>query len=103
MQDQLKNLFETAVSETGADLKEGADVVAAYAAQRVALLATMIGLPGYEQAVIVERDNVALFAGLHASSVSDAARERLLGVIHGSLVLGAQSLVDSSTQDEEGL
>lgn len=97
MEETLKNLLESALEETGADLEATTSEVALYAAQRTAVLATLVGLNGYEQAVIAERDNVALRAGLSAVSVADAARERLLGVIQGALFLGAQMLANQAS------
>ena len=95
MEDQLKNLLESALQETGADLQATASEVALYAAERVAILATLIGQPGYELAVIAERDNVVLMSGINAVNQADAVRQRIIGVIQGALFLGAQALANS--------
>lgn len=95
MEEQLKNLLESALSETGADLQETASAVALYAAERTAILAVLIGQPGYELAVIAERDNVVLMSGINAVDQADAVRQRIIGVIQGALFLGAQALANS--------
>ena len=96
MEATIKNLLESALAETGADLEQTASEIALYAAERTAYLATIIGLDGYEQAVIAERDNVVLRAGLAAVGEADATRERIIGVIHGALFLGAQALANGA-------
>lgn len=94
MEEQLKNLLESALAETGADLQKTVSEVALYAAERTAILATLIGQPGYELAVIAERDNVVLMSGLQAVDQADAVRQRIIGVIQGALFLGAQGLAN---------
>lgn len=96
MEASIKNLLESALSELGSDLEKTTDEVAMYAAERTAVLATIIGLPGYEAAVIAERDSVALFAGLNAVEVAEKTRERILGIIQAALFLGAQMLFNSA-------
>ena len=91
----LKNMLEIALAEISADLESTVDGVAAYAAQRMAVLATLVGQPGYEEAVIAERDNVAMFAGIGAVDTADAAAQRLLGIVQGVLSLGAQLLANA--------
>ena len=89
MQDQFENLLRSAIEETGADLERSAAEVAAYMSTRVATLALLVGQVGYEQAVIAERDNVALFAGLRAVEQADAASARIFGLIQGALFFAA--------------
>lgn len=89
MQDQFKALLDTALEETGASLERSTAEVAAYAAERTAILATLVGLQGYEQAVIAERDNVVLFAGLQAVEEASEIRLRILSIIQGALFMAA--------------
>ena len=79
MEEQLKALLESAIAETGADLSTAVDEVALYAAERMAVLATLIGQVGYEQAVIAERPNGALMAGISAGGSAHAPRPRRRG------------------------
>lgn len=90
--DELERLLKDAAKETGRDLQFNTVAVAAYAAERTAYLSTLVGQPGFEEAVRAERDNVALKAGLTAVATADAADARLIGIIQGVLFLGARSL-----------
>lgn len=90
MKQELKNVLDAAIKETGVAVKADSAELAAYAAQRAAILATLIGQPGYELAVIAERDNVVLKAGIAAVGQADAAQARLIGVIQGALGISAQ-------------
>ncbi len=93
IEPDFEDLLEEAAKSTGVELVNGAKEVAAYAAQRAAVLATLVGRPGYQQAVIAERDNVALFAGVSGVDKADAGQQRLIGIIQGALALGAKALV----------
>lgn len=92
IETDLEHLLETAVRETGVELTQGSKEVATYAAQRAVFLAGLVGRPGYQQAVIAERDNVALFAGISGVNAADGAQQKLIGVIQGALALGARAL-----------
>lgn len=89
----LEQLLESVAKEAKLDLDTSSKEVAAYAVQRAAVLATQIGLPGYQQSVIAERDNVALFAGLHAVGLADKGQAHLVSVIQGALAMAARALV----------
>lgn len=93
MQDQFKQLLDDFVDETGASFGNATDAVALYMAERTAYLATLIGQPGYGQAVIAERDNVVLNAALNVVDAADISRDRLIGLVQGALTIGAQALV----------
>lgn len=92
MDQDLKSLFESAIAETGIDLQQSAHDVALYTSQRMAHLALIVGLPGYEEALVAERDNVALFAGISAVNSADAADQRIIGIIQGALAIGAKAI-----------
>lgn len=95
MQSEFLQLIDSALQETGVSLKASSAEVAVYAAGRAAFLSTIIGQPGFEQAVIAERDNVALFAGIAAVNQAVAVQARIVGVIQGALFMGAQALAKS--------
>jgi len=88
--NDLKALFQDAITETGASLQQGAAELAAYAAERAAHLATLVDDPGFQEAVRAERDAVALKAGIAVVQQADATDARILGVIHGGLALAAR-------------
>lgn len=67
--------------------------VARYAAERAAHLASIIGEPGYAEAVEIEVQNVALRAGISAVDSADAADAQIVGIITGALKMGAAALV----------
>ena len=91
---ELGELFASFSAEMGAELRFNSTEVADYAAQRAAFLSTLVGQPGYQEAVIAERDNVALKMGTSAVSTATAADARLLGIVQGVLGLGARALAN---------
>lgn len=93
LKNDMKALLSATLSESGLDLSESVDAVAAYAAQRAAHLSTLVALPGFQEAVIAERDNVALRAGIAASAAGKTAEAKLLGVLQGALAIAARSLI----------
>jgi hypothetical protein len=86
-------LITDAVEETGVDLGDAKEEVAAYAAERAEHLATISGEPGFGQAVIAERNSVAMKAGLALSEVADAGQGRWIGMIGGALRIVALALI----------
>ena len=89
MKNEFEQLLSSLLDDTEENLAHSTQEIAAYAAERTAVLAILVGQVGYAQAVVVERDNVALFAGLEAVSNADGFRDRLLGAIQGALFLAA--------------
>lgn len=83
-------LIEDAVADTGATLEKSASEVAHYAAERADHLSSIVGEPGFDEAVKAERDNVALFAAMSAVENADAADARLKGMLQGALAMGAK-------------
>jgi hypothetical protein len=87
--------------EIGTDLVElirrtGREVsgdLAAYAAARTSHLATMVGSPGFYEALAVERDNVALRAGVLATQAGDAIDRKIVGLIEAALAIGARAML----------
>lgn len=83
--ETLKSLLLQAVKDTGRQLQTDAHDVAVYAAQRADHLATIATDPDFNQALLAERDAIALKAGVSAVSNADAADQRIVGLIHGAL------------------
>lgn len=98
MKTELLALFADALSEVRVDLAAAAnlDSVAQYASERAAHLSTLVDQPGFEQAVRAERDAVMLQLAntiVKRADVADRlARERLTGLVQGSLAMGARLL-----------
>jgi hypothetical protein len=93
LEQDFEDVLTQALKDTKLDFDFSVKEVAVYAAQRAAFLATVVGQLGYEQAVIAERDNVALYAGLKSVEMADASQQRLIGVIQGALSFGAKLAV----------
>lgn len=86
------DLVVNAAKETGVELATDASEIAAYAADRSRHLSSIVGQEGFREALIAERDNVALKAGIAAVDAAEAADRRILGVLEGGLSLGARAL-----------
>ena len=87
--EQLIEQLKAALAETGRELGDTAEAVAAYARERAFHLATIQGQPGFELAVIAERDSILLFAGIQLVDEADAADERVKGILEGGLSVAA--------------
>lgn len=92
IQSDLKDLFESFLGGVGAGLEAGRAEVAEYAAQRTLHLSTIVDQPGFEEAVVAERDNVALAAGIAAVDVADEADRNFLALIAGALGFAARAV-----------
>ncbi len=92
MTDEIKNLLETAIEDTGADLATGSREIVAMMTQRAAELSGIVGLPGYDQAAVAARDEIALVAGIELVEQADKATERVLSIVQGGLMLIAGAL-----------
>lgn len=68
-----------------------------YAVERAKHLTAIVGQPGYVDAVLVERDNVATKAATLTTKRADELDQRLLGLIHGTLLIGARLLLVAGT------
>ncbi len=93
LKHELADLLIEQAKGAGVDLKESLDGVRVYAAERMAHLATCVGEPGYQEAVIAEAQNVAMEAAIRAIDQAAAADARLLGIIQGALAIGSKVLV----------
>lgn len=94
MADEMVELLRDAGRRLGRELNEdGLENVRAYAAERMLHLSTFVGEDGYYAALIAERDNVALRAGIEITEAADAADYEFLGIIGGVLGTAARALV----------
>lgn len=92
MADELVTLLKDAGSRLGKELEGTLEDVRGYAAERMLHLSQFVGQEGYQEALIAERDNVALRAGIAATDDADAADRELIGIIAGSLGIAARAL-----------
>lgn len=91
-QETFKSMLDDVVKETGVQLKEAPAQLALYMAERASHLATLTLEPGFDQAVIAERNSVALRAGLTAHDQAVALDWRIIGIIQGALRVAAVAL-----------
>jgi hypothetical protein len=97
--DQFTAALDTALRETGLQLDKSAHEVGVYAALRSNQLTRAVGQRGFQEAVVAERDAVALYAGIQAVEAADShdermknlARSRIVGLIHGALAMGVSA------------
>lgn len=90
--EQFKSLIETTADRLGIELSSKAQAVRDYARSRMLFLASIVDEPGFDLALLAERDNVAMFIGISAAQAGDAADVELRGVILGALSIGAKAL-----------
>lgn len=90
---ELVDALSGAVDRMGISLETNMDELRTYAAERMLHLSTLIGQPGYQEALVAERDNVAMKAGLLAVDASDRADAELVGLITGAMAVGARALI----------
>lgn len=83
----LQGALEQALRDTGVSLQKSAADVAVYASQRAEHLATIAGQPGFDRALIAERDAVRIYAGRSSVREGDAADHRIHGIIEGGLAV----------------
>ena len=88
----IKDDFEMLLTSVVKGTSISAAKVAAYASDQAVSLSGLVGQPGYQEAVIAARDNVALQAGIYASEQADATDSRIIGVLEGALFMGAKVL-----------
>lgn len=90
--DEFLGLIDDAFVDAGRDLDLSREEVAAYAAERADHLSAIVHEPGFSEAVIAERDNIAMKLGLEVSENAHAADHRVLGWIGGALRIAAIAL-----------
>lgn len=99
MDEMLKQLWTETIAELrrqadelGHELGEAVEDAAAYAAERTAHLSMAVGEPGFAETLIVERDNIAIYAGLQAVDQAEALDERMKQNLTVALNFGAKML-----------
>lgn len=90
---ELEQLLRSSARELGVELKADVASLSLLASQRAAHLATLIGQPGFAEAVAAERDVLALRAGISAVRAADRMDQRILGILQTVLTIGARALL----------
>lgn len=92
--DQFVSLVQAHAQEIGVELKDNLNEVSQYASERAAHLSTIVGQPGWDEALVAERDNVAIYATSAAVQQADQLDQRFvnfigqaLGLLSGALAL----------------
>lgn len=96
MKQEITNVLNQLLDDTKVQIDTSRAELALYLADSTTRLANSVGQPGYAEALIAERDNVLLEAGIAATDVAATAdcvaRARLIGGIQAVLGLGAHML-----------
>lgn len=90
--DSIRGVLDAFVSETGRDLRLGTRELAQLAVAAQERLALAVGEPGFDGALIRERDALAIRAGIASVAQADALDGRLIGIIHAVLTLGVAAI-----------
>lgn len=90
--EEFKRLLEDAGARLGREFQGDLDEVKLYASERMLHLAAIIAEPGYAEALLAERDNVALKLGMASVGAADRIDRELLGLIAGGLGVAARAL-----------
>ena len=90
--EEFKILLQDAAARLGKDIQADLSDTATYASQRMRHLARAINEPGFQEALLAERDAVAMKAGISAVNAGDLADAELMGLISGALAIGARAL-----------
>lgn len=93
LKNELADLLIQQAKGAGVELKADLESVRVYAAARMAHLATCVGQPGYQDAVLAEAQNIAMEAAIKALDQAAAADARLLGIVQGALAIGSKALI----------
>ncbi len=89
----LVGLIQLQASQVGQEIGADVDELARYTAERAAHLALCVGEPAFEEALLAERQNVALYAAIKGVERAHQVDGRLLAAIRGALSLAAHALV----------
>ncbi len=92
LKEQILELLRGDALAARDDLRAAAEKVATYAAEQAAELALLVDEPGFELAAEAARDNVLMRSGLRLVAQADATDARFVGILEGSLRIGAMAL-----------
>lgn len=90
--DEFLGLIKEHADQIGVELDGDFEAASEFAAQRAAHLSTIVGEPGFSEAMVAERDAIALRLTGDAIERADAIDGRVLAFIGQSLMLSARLL-----------
>ena len=90
--DTFSDLIGKAIADATTLSSTTIEAIRQYAAERTVHLSTIITEPGYEEALVIETQNVALMAGIQSVQAADIADARTVGIIAGALRIGAVAM-----------
>ena len=85
----FEDLLKSTLGELGVNLSVTTSELATLVREQSAKLALAQGEPGFEEVLVAARDNIALKAGLALHEQARGADQRIIGLIHGALGVGA--------------
>ena len=86
----LQDTLTASARRLEVELKGDATDIRKLGESLISQLTTVVGEPGYMEAVEASRDILALEMGINAIDVGDAADAEMRGIIFGFLAAGAQ-------------
>lgn len=89
--EPIKLAIEEALRETHGEIKKTPAIVAQYAAERAAHLATLVGKPGFDQAWRIEQSNVLAFAEIEVTRQGWRVNDQLAATIRTALLFVART------------
>ena len=92
LEQEFKELLEDTLEGLGRDVETDLDAIANYMVERTEHLSDSVGEPGFNEAVLAERDNIILAAGILITKEGDRADQRIAGVITGAIRIAAVAL-----------
>lgn len=90
--EEFADQLQEAGNRLGKSFQASSEEIREYAAARLLHLSALVGQAGYMEALIAERDNVALKVGILAVDRADEADREIIGFIGGALAIGARAL-----------
>jgi hypothetical protein len=92
MHDEVADFVVAAAQRLGRQVQADSAELRDYVANIMQMLASALGEPGYDEALVAARDSVALFAGLQIVDSADAGDRELLGSIGGALSIAVRAM-----------
>ena len=92
IRDEFEQMLTNAIDETGVVLLQSPSELADYMAERADKLAGFKYDAGFSRAISLERNSIAIAAGLSLTDGSRMADQRLIGMISGALRIAALAL-----------
>ena len=90
--DQLLSSVRHMAGNVHGDLLDNLDNAKTYISARILHLSAAVGEPGFELALMAERDAIAMHLGLLAVDSADKLDYELLGLLRGGLSIAAAAL-----------